>query len=396
MANPTTILFTSLFLASLHQSSQSIPTNSTTYDVVELGANPNGEIESTNSMLRAWSLACASTTPPTIYVPRGRFLLKSLHFKGPCNNTAVTLRIDGTLVAPPDYAATGGAAYWLLFEGAHGVSIRGGVLDGRGSALWACKMNGEKCPDGTTTLGISNSKNVTISGLTSLNSQMFHIVINGCKNVMLQGVTILASENSPNTDGIHVQLSTGVTILNSKIGTGDDCISIGPGATGLWIEGVGCGPGHGISIGSLGKDFEEEGVENVTVKRVTFTNTQNGVRIKAWGRPSKGFAKDVLFQHAIMSNVQNPIVIDQNYCPSNKNCPGQVSGVKISNVSYRDVQGTSATKVAVKFDCSETSPCHAIKLENVNLSYKHQPAQAICSNAAGTVAGVVEPSSCLF
>lgn len=99
---------------------------------------------------------------------------------------------------------------------------------------------------GMQTLGISNSKNMTISGLTSLNSQMFHIVINGCENVMLQGVTILASENSPNTDGVHVQLSTRVTILNSKISTGDDCISIGPGATNLWIEGIGCGPGHGI------------------------------------------------------------------------------------------------------------------------------------------------------
>jgi hypothetical protein len=24
-----------------------------------------------------------------------------------------------------------------------------------------------------------------------------------------------------------------------------------------------------------------------------------------------------------MTNVQNPIVIDQNYCPDNINCPGQ-------------------------------------------------------------------------
>ncbi|KAL1533186.1 endo-polygalacturonase [Salvia divinorum] len=390
MANLSTILFKTLFLVYFHQS------QSATYNIVELGANPNGEIESTHSMSKAWSLACASTTPPTIYVPQGRFLLKHLHFKGPCNNNAVTFRINGTLVAPSDYGSIGGASNWLLFEGAHGVSIQGGVLDGRGAALWACKMSGNKCPDGATTLGISNSKNVTVSGLTSLNSQMFHIVINGCENVMLQKITILASENSPNTDGIHVQLSIGVTILNSKIGTGDDCISIGPGTIDLWIEGVGCGPGHGISIGSLGKDFEEEGDENVTVKSVIFTNTQNGVRIKAWGRPSKGFAKDVLFQHAIMSNVQNPIVIDQNYCPGNKNCPGQVSGVEISNVTYRDVEGTSATKVAVKFECSESSPCHAIKLENVNLSYKNEPARATCSNAAGTVAGIVKPSSCLF
>lgn len=144
MAKPTTILFTTLFLVRFHQS------QSTTHNIVELGANPNGEIESTNSMLKAWALACASTNPPTIYVPQGRFLLKNLHFKGPCNNKAVTFRIDGTLVAPSDYGAIGGALNWILFEGANGVSIRGGVLDASGAALWACKMSGGNCPDGAT------------------------------------------------------------------------------------------------------------------------------------------------------------------------------------------------------------------------------------------------------
>lgn len=78
------------------------------------------------------------------------------------------------------------------------------------------------------------------------------------------------------------------------------------------------------SIGSLAKDYREVGVQNVTVKNVTFKNTQNGLRIKTWGRPSTGFVKGVLFQHAIMDNVHNPILIDQNYCPHNKNCPGKV------------------------------------------------------------------------
>lgn len=68
-------------------------------------------------------------------------------------------------------------------------------------------------------------------------------------------------------------------------------------------------------------------MQNVTVKSVTFFNTQNGLRIKSWGRPSTGFAKDILFQHAVMLNVQNPIVIDQNYCPDNKGCPGQVNSI---------------------------------------------------------------------
>lgn len=75
---------------------------------------------------------------------------------------------------------------------------------------------------------------------------MFHIVINGCNNDKVQGVTVSASGHSPNTDGIHVQLSSGVTILNSKIRTDDDCSSIGAGTTNLWIEKVACGPGHGI------------------------------------------------------------------------------------------------------------------------------------------------------
>lgn len=81
---------------------------------------------------------------------------------------------------------------------------------------------------------------------------------------------------------------------------------------------------HG-SIGSLGKDYEEAGVQNVTVKNVTFDNTQNGARIKAWSRPSRGFVKGFLVQDCTMINVQYPIVIDQNYCPqSTNNCPDQV------------------------------------------------------------------------
>lgn len=96
------------------------------------------------------------------------------------------------------------------------------------------------------TLGLTKSNNILIRGLTSLNSQMFHIVINGCHVVKLQGVRVSASGHSPNTDGIHVQLSSGVTILDTQIKTGDDCVSVGPGATNLWIENVACGPGHGI------------------------------------------------------------------------------------------------------------------------------------------------------
>ena len=62
----------------------------------------------------------------------------------------------------------------------------------------------------------------------------------------------------------------------------------------------------------------------MTVKTVTFTGTENEVRIKTWGRTRNGFARNILLQHAIMNNVQYPIIIDQNYRPDDENCPGQV------------------------------------------------------------------------
>lgn len=90
------------------------------------------------------------------------------------------------------------------------------------------------------------ANNIVVSGLTSINSQLSHLVINSCKNVAVRNVKIIAPDQSPNTDGIHVQGSTGVTITGSTIGTGDDCISIGPGTRNLWMEHIKCGPGHGI------------------------------------------------------------------------------------------------------------------------------------------------------
>ncbi|XP_022869158.1 polygalacturonase-like, partial [Olea europaea var. sylvestris] len=230
--NPITIILIESFVFALF--SRSLAINRVTFNVLDLGAKVDGKTDSTTAFLKAWSAACGSPGPATIYAPRGRYLVKNAHFKGQCKNKAIRVRIDGTLVAPSDYDVIGNVGNWLLFEGADGVSIEGAILDGQGNGLWACKSTGKSCPSGATTLGISNSKDVAINGLTSLNSQMFHIVINGCDNEELQGVKVLASGNSPNTDGIHVQLTTGVTILNSKISTGDDCISIGPGTSNLW------------------------------------------------------------------------------------------------------------------------------------------------------------------
>ncbi|KAL3828435.1 hypothetical protein ACJIZ3_017237 [Penstemon smallii] len=354
-----------------------------TYNVETFGATSDGDTYCTKAFSSAWAAACATTEPATIYVPSGRFMIENINFSGKlCKNKAITFRIDGTLVAPSDYNVIGSSDTWLKFDRVAGVSIYGGMIDGRGTDLWASKNSGKSCPKGATSLAFYNSNNITINGLYSLNSQMFHINIDKCHNVNLLNMKISAPANSPNTDGIHVQQSSDVVLMNSHIGTGDDCVSIGPGASNF--------------IGSLGWSMEEAGVQNVTVKTATFTGTQNGVRLKTWARPSNGFVKDVVFQHVVMVNVRYPIIIDQNYCPDQKNCPSQESGVRVSDIKYEDIHGTSATKVAVKFDCSKTYPCNGITLNEVNLTFKDKPATSSCANAGGIASGtVVQPTSCL-
>jgi polygalacturonase len=121
-----------------------------TYDVVSLGAKPDGKTDSTRAFLAAWTKACASVSAASIYVPAGRFYLRQVAFNGPCRSKAIFIRIDGTLVAPSDYRVLGNADNWLGFSQVNRVTLSGGILDGQGASLWACKASGKSCPSGAT------------------------------------------------------------------------------------------------------------------------------------------------------------------------------------------------------------------------------------------------------
>lgn len=162
-----------------------------------------------------------------------------------------------------------------------------------------------------------------IRDITTKDSKQFHVNVLGCKNLKFNRFTVSAPANSLNTDGIHIGRSTGVDIIDTTIKTGDDCISIGDGSEKLLIQGVTCGPGHGISIGSLGRYPDETPVKGITVTGCTFTDTENGIRVKTWPGSPPGSASDMYFENLVMNNVGTAIVIDQEYCPY-KNCKSLV------------------------------------------------------------------------
>lgn len=152
-----------------------------------------------------------------------------------------------------------------------------------------------------------------------------HISFQKCKRVVTSNLIISAPGDSPNTDGIHITATKNIRILNSVIGTGDDCISIVSGSQDILVSDVTCGPGHGISIGSLGEGESEAHVSDVLVNRATLFRTTNGVRIKTW-QGGRGRATNIMFENIDMFDVKNPIIIDQNYCNS-KSCPPKVIDV---------------------------------------------------------------------
>lgn len=70
------------------------------------------------------------------------------------------------------------------------------------------------------------------------------------------------------------------------------------------------------SVGSLGKYQNEADVVGVVVRNCTISNTQNGVRVKTWPGSPESVASNFTFEDIVMINVSNPIIIDQEYCPS--------------------------------------------------------------------------------
>ncbi|CAN6453275.1 unnamed protein product [Victoria cruziana] len=152
------------------------------------------------------------------------------------------------------------------------------------------------------------------------------------------------------------------------------------------------------SVGSLGRYPYEKDVSGVTVKGCTLTGTMNGVRIKSWqASPSSISARNMTFDNIIVKDVGNPIIIDQNYCPFKSACAQQApSRVKISDITFSNIQGTSTTPVAVSLSCSKAFPCQNVNLKEINLSYKGPggPISSSCENIKATYSGTQVPDPC--
>ncbi|KAI8533861.1 hypothetical protein RHMOL_Rhmol10G0042500 [Rhododendron molle] len=348
-------LSSALILQALCQGS-SRNTTTTTYYVLNFGAVGDGSTDDTQVQLHllfqafedAWNATCESRvgSPATMHVPSGStFLLQPIVFAGPCNSD-VNVLIDGTLIAPSDPSEwkckDDTCSQWITFHNINNLLISGsGTINGQGAQWWDCKAS------------------VCVS-------------LSLCIYTQFGGTGELWDQSNC-----------------------DDCISIGDGSAYLKISGITCGPGHGISVGSLGFNGANNTVEHVYVSDVVFRGTSNGARIKTW-QGGKGYATDITFQRITTFDSRYPIIIDQFYCEGNQKCTTQTSAVEVSNVRYIDIHGTSSGETAVKFACSETVSCTDVSMNDIDLtSNGTSNTTSSCQNVQGTQHEVFPRVPCL-
>ncbi|XP_068641312.1 polygalacturonase At1g48100 [Aristolochia californica] len=350
--------------------------NSTIFDVLDFGAKGDGATDDTKAFQAAWASACKVEGSTVVVPSQFTFLVGPISFSGPYCQQNIAFQLDGTIIAPTNVRAWGsGILQWLEFTKLKGIHIRGsGVIDGRGSAWWTSDFPDQdlmstelssKMPSiKPTALRFYGSFDVVVTGITIQNSPQCHLKFDNCVGVQVFNMTVSSPGNSLNTDGIHLQNSRDVMIHSTNLGCGDDCISIQTGCSNVYVHDVKCGPGHGISIGGLGKDSTKACVSNVTVKNVNMHNTMNGVRIKTW-QGGSGSVQGVLFSNIQVSEVELPIVIDQFYCDKSS-CKNQSAAVALSGIQYENIRGTYTVQ-PVHLACSDSFPCTDVTLTDIHL-----------------------------
>ncbi|KAJ8773823.1 hypothetical protein K2173_008286 [Erythroxylum novogranatense] len=373
---------------------------SATFNVLDFGAKGDGKSDDTKAFQAAWASACIVEASMMLVPAEYVFLVGPISFSGPYCKQNIVFQLDGTIVAPTNSNAWGagrGLLQWLEFTKLVGITIRGkGTIDGSGSVWWQDEPFGDPGDDETklivplnntvaehppipitsefssqkmpsikpTALRIYGSFNATVTGIRIQNSPQCHLKFDDCIGVGVHDISISSPGDSPNTDGIHLQNSKDVLIHTSDLACGDDCVSIQTGCTNVYVHNVNCGPGHGISIGSLGKDNTKACVSNITVRDVTMHNTMTGVRIKTW-QGGSGSVQGVLFSNIQVSETQVPIMIDQYYCDKGS-CKNQTSAVALSGINYERIRGTYTVK-PIHLACSDALPCMDVSLTTIEL-----------------------------
>jgi polygalacturonase len=369
-----------IFTCALRVPAQSIPLPTiphATFNVTNYGAVGDGKTMNTSAIQK--TIDTASAGGGTVLIPAGKFLTGPFTLASSINLHLVknaTILISDDLANYP--SAKGRYQDSITASGAHDLEISGeGTIDGQGNAWWTAFRADKSMTHRPYMIKLSNCTRVRVHGVTLGNSPMFHLVPQNCTDVTIQGITIQAPANAPNTDGIDPS-GWNFLITDCTIDTGDDNIAIKPangrtpGNKNYKVKNCTFRHGHGCSVGS----GTAGGIEDLKVSACTFNQTDSGIRIKTL-RGNGGLLQNCTFENLRMTAVKNPIYIIDWY--PERNAPKDPSTEKPEPVTDRTpLNKNIIIRNVTAADCPTAgtirglpeAPITGVTLSNVNVSAK--------------------------
>jgi len=291
--------------------------------ITDFGAIGDGKTCNTRAIQAAID-QCAADGGGILVVPAGTFLTGSVFFK-----QAVDLHLEKDavlkgVVDPNDYPQVptrweGEEKVWTAalvnFFDMNDVDITGpGQIDGSGDA-WM-----ERYPRGSRELktgrprliGIQNCRGVKVSGISMKNQACWGLFILYCENVLVENLIIRAAHNIISSDGIDVDSSKNVRIVDCDIDVNDDCIAIKSGkdedgrrvnrpAEHIIIEKCHFRYGHGgVSMGSE----MSGGIRQVEIRNCIM-EADNWAPIRFKSQPSRGgVVEDITYRDLVLKDTR--------------------------------------------------------------------------------------------
>lgn len=207
-----------------------------TCDVVTYGARPGDGRSDSQAFDRA--IRACEGRGGRVVVPAGTFDLGQVrlgsdmefHLAG-----GAVLKASTRLEDFPAVPALDGHRAFVVATGATNLLLSGsGTIDGSGPAYWsAVRLTGyrdtELAPDADVRrfrfgLAVQGCRNLRVRDLTVRDTPMFLMAVKDCDDVVIDGVTLTAPDDSPNTDGLQIIDSSDVRVSNCNIAVGDDAI----------------------------------------------------------------------------------------------------------------------------------------------------------------------------
>ena len=226
----------------------------TQYIITDYGVRPDSTIVQTVAIQSV--IDRAARTGGVVVIPEGTFLSGSLFFKP---GTHLHLQKGATLKGSDDISDFAivdtriegqSLKYFAALvnaDGADGFTISGkGTIDGNGERYWrSFWLRRQVNPECTNMdelrprlVYISNSKNVSLDGVTLRNSPFWTTHIYRCERVRLSGLRIFAPAEpvkAPSSDALDIDACRDVHVTGCYMSVNDDAIAL-KGGKGPWAD----------------------------------------------------------------------------------------------------------------------------------------------------------------